>query len=166
MASIMIMQIIRNGKAFMFDSCDWAIATSRKWTHDYRGSQIHKRKGQKSVFIHREIMNVSDPNIQVDHINRRPWDNRRCNLRLCSAKENSRNAIGYGRSKYKGVTFKTSTWTRKDGTVLSKEFIYARVMADGKMHWLGTFETEEAAALAYNEAAKIHFGAFAYLNVL
>ncbi len=59
---------------------------------------------------------------------------------------NRRNILGTA-SRYKGVVKKGSGW-----------------MARCKQKSLGTFPTEEQAALAYNEKAKEVFGDFAYLN--
>lgn len=41
-------------------------------------------------YLHRIIMNVPD-NKQIDHINHNTLDNRKCNLRICSNKENMHN---------------------------------------------------------------------------
>lgn len=90
--------------------------------------------------LHREIMGLvkGDPR-QVDHINGNPLDNRRENLRLCTQAENTQNrAYGYGKSKYRGVT-----WSEKD------QRWSARVMIRGQRHFLGLYDTDvEAGAVA------------------
>ena len=48
------------------------------------------RRAQRLVFLHRDIMNPPK-GMQVDHINGDPMDNRKCNLRICTAQQNSRN---------------------------------------------------------------------------
>lgn len=44
----------------------------------------------KPIQLHRFITNCPDDMV-VDHINRRTLDNRRCNLRICTAAQNSQN---------------------------------------------------------------------------
>jgi hypothetical protein len=87
----------------------------------------------------------------VDHINGNGLDNRRENLRRATVQENNRNRRP--RNQYKGVTLerRTGRW-------------FARIAIDGHRIHLGTFDTPEAAAAAYDTAAREHFGEFAWLN--
>jgi hypothetical protein len=104
--------------------------------------------------MHREIMGAAEGQV-VDHINHDGLDNRRCNLRVCSHAENVRNQRGQrGRSSgYKGVSRdrRLGKWR-------------AQIWHNGKHTYLGLFESEAAAARAYNAKARDLFGAFAYLN--
>lgn len=46
---------------------------------------------KKKVTLHRLLMNIDDPKIHIDHINRNTFDNRQENLRLSDHTKNSRN---------------------------------------------------------------------------
>jgi hypothetical protein len=93
----------------------------------------------------------------VDHINGNPLDNRRCNLRAATRQNNNQNRhVTRGALPYKGVNAKTDQ-PRKNP-------FRAYIGVNGKQINLGHYPTPEAAALAYNEAAKKHFGEFAWLN--
>ena len=95
----------------------------------------------------------------VDHINRDRKDNRACNLREVSLTENNRNRTPNrnSTSKFLGVSFykkhKNKVWV-------------ASISIKGKTRQIGRFETQEAAAAAYNAVAKKEFGEFANLNAL
>jgi hypothetical protein len=104
-----------------------------------------------TVFLHREIMGAVKGQI-VDHANGNPLDNRRCNLRLCTPQENSRHRDVLRGFKFKGMTFEQNLWRVRIRT------------GDGKKLHVGTFHTQEEAALAYDAAALQHFGEFARLN--
>jgi hypothetical protein len=95
--------------------------------------------------------------VQVDHINRNTLDNRRSNLRLCTASQNRYNQKPRKDSVtgFKGVSFhpdkKVKQWQ-------------AKIIVEGRKISLKYHATAEEAALAYNRAAVIHHGEFARLN--
>lgn len=94
--------------------------------------------------------------MHVDHANGDPLDNRRSNLRICTAYENNKNRKRNSKSstKYKGVNI------HKYGRYK------ATIKCDKVEYFLGTFDAQEDAAYAYNEAAKRLHGEFALLNDL
>jgi len=103
--------------------------------------------------LHRFIMKVKKGEF-VDHIDGNGLNNCKSNLRFCTLSENQANKSSpKGTSKYKGISFikKTKKWR-------------ADIRKNYKQIYLGTFETETDAALAYNAKAKELFGEFAYLN--
>lgn len=93
----------------------------------------------------------------VDHIDRNPMNDRIENLRAATNLQNARNRTSNknSSSKYKGVCIdpKTRKWR-------------AYIFIDKKQKGLGNFNTENEAAICYNEAAKIHHGEFANLNII
>lgn len=100
--------------------------------------------------MHREILkDALTSGMQVDHINGNGLDNRRSNLRICTRSENARNRGMYRNNKQglKGV--------KKNGSGFSAE-----VMADRKLHYLGTFQTPQEAHAAYCSAASVLHGEF------
>jgi hypothetical protein len=50
----------------------------------------NSRKKGRIISLHRFILNAHE-NMVVDHINGNTFDNRKCNLRVCSTGENTRN---------------------------------------------------------------------------
>lgn len=118
-------------------------------------------------FVARLVMNAPK-NMQVDHINHDTLDNRRSNLRICTRSENRRNGRRHTTAKtsqFKGVTYLDPRKYKVDGFKhkCNKPWRgYTRVM--GKRIWLGYFETEAEAAMAYNRFAAKEFREFACYN--
>lgn len=114
------------------------------------------RKYRSSYGMHQLIMNPPE-NLCTDHKNRNGLDNRRNNLRISTVQENNRNATKQRNNTtgYRGVDYNKN-----------HKLFRARVNINRKSVYCRYFKTKEQAALAYNEAAKIHFGEYANLNVV
>ena len=92
------------------------------------------------------------PSGGVDHINRHRVDNRICNLREATQLQNNFNTPSRGgASKFKGVYREKGQWR-------------ARIKFDNRNKCLGYFNSEEAAAVAYDAAATRLAGRFAFTN--
>lgn len=89
----------------------------------------------------------------LDHADGDKTNNRLHNLREATTSENNRNRASFGRSAFRGVSWRTS-----------QSCWIAAIKADGKVTFLGTFNNEEDAARAYDKAALLKHGKFARLN--
>lgn len=103
---------------------------------------------------------LMDPpaDMDVDHINRDPLDNRRANLRVCTRSQNLANRRSWGKCGYKGVVWMPPRPGKGRGK------FEARINRDGKKCYVGRAETAEDAARMYDKAAVDYWGEFAYLN--
>ena len=145
------------------DVDDWWVLVEKNWFAKwnlhalsfYASRKARKEGGgQRTEYMHRSIM--GDPKgMMVDHRNHNTLDNRKDNLRIVTRAENMRNtqARRGSSSKYLGVS-----WYKP------REKWRAQISVDGKRKYLGIFENEVEAALAYDLAAIEHFGEFANLN--
>lgn len=93
------------------------------------------------------------PKIQVDHANGDRRDNRLCNLREATRRENSWN-VGLRRDNTSG--FRGVSWHRQ------KARWCARIWVRGRCKCLGYFHTPEAASTVYEAEATNLFGKFKY----
>lgn len=149
-----------------------AKGVNKKGEPNYRAMK-NKSEKCRYIYMHRMIMNVTDPKIWVDHKDRNPLNNRKKNLRLCNAQQSACNVVREkttNSSKYRGVylTRKYTKKIKKDGGISLWEskipMWRAIIHADGKSKHLGWFRNEKKAALAYNQAALKYQGEFAVLN--
>lgn len=130
----------------------WHAKPADKGTIFYAYSSLRTGRGNESAkfSMHNLIIGCSP----VDHKDRNGLNNTRGNLRKCTPSQNVSNSYRqYGKSRFKGVS-----WREPERKWLS------RVTKNGKIHNLGYYDTEEAAARAYDIGAVEHFGEFAYLN--
>lgn len=116
----------------------------------------------RTEFFHRLLMGAA-PDVIVDHINNDTRDNRRCNLRIVTPSQNSRNQKKRdGRldkpcsSRFKGV--------HRAGARRWRSLI--RIDGRRGQKHLGYFDTELEAAYAYDMASLEHHGEFGRRNFL
>jgi len=123
----------------------------------YAARMTKRNEGKRKVlFLHRIILPCATGMV-IDHINRNRLDNRKCNLRVTSRKNNNinRKRIEGASSPYRGVIWRPHAKKWK-----------SYIKTDKKQHHLGYFESPEEAAMAYNIAAHDLFGEFAVYNVI
>ena len=102
--------------------------------------------------IHRLIMNVTDPDVIIDHINHDGLDNRKCNLRICTNQQNICNCKipKNNKSGVKGVYWSKdkNKWT-------------VQVTINNKTKYIGRYDDFDEAVKARLEAEKKYYGEFA-----
>lgn len=103
----------------------------------YRAVWLPDEKRSSTIYMHREIMNLTaGDGRMVDHINRDRLDNRTANLRLVTPSENSQNMSNRSPYGFRGVS-------------RSRDRYRAAAMVRGVKHHLGVYDTaEEAGAVA------------------
>jgi hypothetical protein len=132
------------------------------WYLNPKDSYVYESSRIYSLTKHRETLHLIiakrlnfDQNLKVDHIDGDKLDSQRANLRVATNSQNSMNSrkLVIGSSQYKGVYFDRI-----------KDKFRAKIVLNRKEIFIGNFEDEKQAALAYNEAAIKYHGAFACLN--
>lgn len=160
-------EIIISGYSVLVDDEDveriqqynWWVDNSvlRRYNRYYFRTKIkHGIRQYEVMKLHRFIMGCTymDGTV-IDHINNDTLDNRKCNMRFCTQKENARNKRRETRnnSGYKGAKLNKRTG-RYNATVKYEQKNYA----------LGSFINLIDAATAYDDVARLLFGEFALVN--
>ena len=150
--------LTKDGSVAVTDGMFYDIVSKHTWNKDSRGYISTSFKDEKGFRPHR-LQNYILPDIPsgyvIDHINGNKLDNRICNLRLATIKENIANSSSKAGSSsiYKGVSFDSSR-----GKWISS------IQIDGKTKHIGRFDDEREAAIAYDMESFKVYGAFARLN--
>ena len=152
---------LTQGKEALVDDQDFAHLSQWKWCAIFkgRGWYAQRRLRRKEVgdgprgttYMHNQIIGG-----RVDHRDGNGLNNQRSNLRPAGDQQNKRafrqKPLGKS-SRFRGVHWHSATGKWK-----------AEITVDYRNIYLGVHASEEAAARAYDEAARQYFGEFASPN--
>jgi hypothetical protein len=128
----------------------WHASCNKQYSYAVRNLRLGE---SGTTFMHRMILDVP-VGLWVDHADRNGLNNQRLNLRIATRSTNAANSKPRPHSsRFKGVGWHglIGLWR-------------ARIQVDGNSRYLGAFDREIDAALAYDIAARETFGPFANLN--
>lgn len=148
---------LKCGAVVKVDDADFERISKYTWFLSNKGYAVastHVNGSIQNFYLHRVVLDAPK-DIWTDHIDGDRLNNTRANLRLCTATQNNMNL-----AKRKGTTsrFKGVYWCKQKGKW------HTRIKMFGKAKHLGFFSDEQAAAIAYDEAAINLFGQFARIN--
>ena len=157
------MEIELCGYKVLIDDVDYDKVKTHKWfvnhsSRDLRNKVyfIANRRDEtgkiRTIQLHRVLMNLETGSGGiVDHANGNTLDNRRCNLRVCTIQENTRNQK---RGKKNTSGYKGVSWNKE------RQKWYATIKTSDKCLFLGRYDDIKDAYNAYCEASKKYHGEF------
>lgn len=137
---------LTQGKVALVDDEDYSELSKHRWyANKFRNTYYAVRNLPTNLESHKnmsQLMHIAivgtPRGMQTDHINGNGLDNRRCNLRVVTHRQNLQNRHVPKTSKYPGVSWdKPHHRWRTD------------FQFDGKKHYLGQYKDEQTAAIVY-----------------
>lgn len=138
------------GRVALVDPDDYPKVAGIRWHMSTGGYVCYSPSSKRKVYLHRIIMPYGE---EVDHANGDPLDCRRSNLRPATGVQNKQNRRRQQKKKSSRFT-----------GVYGHKKVTQRWRAVIKNRYLGVFDREEDAAMAYDRAARAEYGEFARLN--
>lgn len=156
----------KTGEKIKVDAEDYDDLASRSWRVVYRGKEkkplvvtsIRTGDSSRTMSLGQYLMKPRKGKMAYPRRWQNGLDYRKDNIIVCSMKERQRmlpKRAEKTSSRYRGVSY-----------IKSKKSWRARIEKNNKAFFLGDFPTEEAAARAYNKAARDLFGEMAYQNMI
>lgn len=142
---------LSRGKVAIISAEDVPLTSGYAWSLHSSGYAQARGHDGSNLLLHRLLLGF--PDADIDHISGDKLDNRRSNLRVVNRSQNNMNLPrrSANESGYKGVYRNRDRWA-------------ASIQAYGQRIHLGTFDTPEEAAKAYDSKALELHGNFARIN--
>jgi hypothetical protein len=149
---------------------DWEQLSRYNWHATYGSGETadpyarrHTKRSdgrRPTIYMHRLLMHAP-AGLVVNHRDGDTLNNTRSNLHLAHQRDNAtRLKVRKGAIPYHGVNYRKTEL----GEVIGAKNVQARIIIGNKRVSLGSYETRDAAALAYDYAAVEAFGELAYTN--
>ena len=143
---------------FKFDLEDYDKIKDYTWymsNNGYIVSHETENNKQNGLIMHRLIMNITDPDICVDHIYHDKTDNRKSQLRITNNQQNQFNHIIKGNN----TSGETGVYWHKNRNKWE-----ALIGYNEKIIYLGMFDNKEDAINARKEAEIKYYGEYRYCS--
>ena len=159
-----IIYAANTGKPYRLDVEDFDYFNQWSW-HEGDNGYLQRCPRTGGLLLHVEIMKragLHEEDKYVDHKDRNKQDCRKTNLRMATPSQSQANCLKPNRtSDYRGIFPAVSN--TKNGVIANGRW-QAKIRFEKRQICLGTFDTQEQAAKAYDKAAKSFYKEFAVLN--
>lgn len=154
------------------DDEDFEHLNQWRWcAHKGRGGKFYAMRNVntptgkgRTIYMHSYIMKP-EPGFVTDHTKGDTLNNQKKDLRNCTKSQNSMNKKSFGKtSQYKGVYLNDIKTKTVNGEIRIHRYWKANISVGELKIAIGTFKSEENAAIAYNIFAEKHHGSYAVLN--
>ena len=140
--------LVSNADYKWLNQWKWSVNKCHKIMYAHRSFKNPGTNPQK-IYMHRLIMGFPEGK-EVDHINHNGLDNRRCNLRIVTHRQNCINSrLRKGTSQHTGVSWRKNRRKWR-----------AYITVDSKVIFLGNFNDEKEAILVRKQAEEKYFGQY------
>ena len=150
--------ILSKGEVALVDDEDYEFLNQWKWYCNVHGNlkyavrKVNNGDNTWTRYLMHRVIIECPKDLYTDHINGNGLDNRRCNLRQATKRENTLNRKPRSTNASGKTGVKKSTW---------KGRWEAYIRVHGKYIHLGSFVEKDEAIQARISAEKVYFGEFA-----
>lgn len=148
---------LSKGLFALVDDADFEYINQWKWCATQCGNKIYAMRKQfndgveKNIKMHRQILNITNRRIHVDHKDENGLNNQRINIRQATP---SQNAANRGVSKRNATGLKGVSWSK-----VAKKWL-AQIKSNGMHYYLGIHEDAQTARQFYIHASCVLNGEF------